>query len=302
MKTLPPIALVILKIVVGLALLGLVLSRVPLKDAFNALAALSPVAVAGAVGLYFTAHFINALKLRVLMPDLSIRQSWRFTMIAVLYGTVLPGQLAGDAVKAFRLTRAASRSGDVSVTIGAVTVDKAVGLFALLILTALGLGVDASTFGPEAVRYVGAGLALFVLMLVVLVGAPMPPFLERWVAQFSAWRRITLRPATLLLSLAYGLVFQCISIAVFAVLGFDLGLTLSAAAWAVTVGLVSIILLLPVTVAGLGLRDGSLVAVIAVLGQDESAALALSLIILALNLVGAGAGYVLDVLGSDQDD
>ena len=106
--------------------------RVPLDGVLVAFSQLRPVDVALAVVLYFAAHGVNALKLRLLLSQLSVRQALRFTMIAVLYGTALPGQLAGDAVKAFRLTRAASRAGDVSATISAVTIDKVLGLFALL--------------------------------------------------------------------------------------------------------------------------------------------------------------------------
>ncbi len=301
MRPISPILSYAAKIGVGSALLILVLMRIPLDGVWVALSRLKPVDVALAVVLYFAAHGVNALKLRLLLPELSIRQSLRFTMIAVLYGTALPGQLAGDAVKAFRLTRAASRAGDVSATIAAVTIDKVLGLFALLLLTAVGLGLDAMVFGASVVKLIGLGLAAFIALLVVVVFAPVPPFLQKWTVKFSAWRRLTLRPSTLLQSLLYGLVFQSLSILVFAVLGAAMGLELSMASWAVVVGLVSVVLLLPVTIAGVGLRDGSLVGLIALLGQSQSAALALSLMLLALNMLGAAAGLLADLAGSDQD-
>ena len=289
------------KVLIGAALLATVLMHVPLDGAFVALSRLAPGDTAVAVILYSAAHGVNALKLRLLLPQLSIRQSLRFTMIAVLYGTALPGQLAGDTVKAFRLTRAASRAGDVSSTIAAVAVDKTIGLFALLLLTVIGLGREATVLGPGMVRVVGAGLVVFVLSLAVIVAAPVPPVLEKWTAEFSAWRRIALRPGTLLQSLFLGVIFQSLSIAVFAVLGTAMGLDFSIAAWAVVVGLVSLVLLLPVTIAGVGLRDSSLVGLIALLGQSQSAALALSLALLILNILGAVVGLLADLAGSDQD-
>ena len=301
LRTIPPSISLAAKIGVGSALLILVLMRVPLDGVLVAFSQLRPVDVALAVVLYFAAHGVNALKLRLLLPQLSVRQALRFTMIAVLYGTALPGQLAGDAVKAFRLTRAASRAGDVSATISAVTIDKVLGLFALLALTAVGLGLDAAVFGASAVKVVGIGLTAFIILLALVVAAPVPAFLQKWTVKFSAWRRLTLRPSTLLQSLLLGVVFQGLSIIVFAVLGTALGLELSIASWAVVVGLVSVVLLLPVTIAGVGLRDGSLVGLIALLGQSQSAALALSLTLLALNILGAAVGLLADLAGNDQD-
>ena len=80
-----------------------------------------------------------------------------------------------------------------------------------------------------------------------------------------------------------------------------MGIQLTIAAWAVVVGLVSVVLLLPVTIAGVGLRDSSLVGLIALLGQSQSAALAMSLVLLILNLLGAKVGFLVDFSDSDQD-
>jgi uncharacterized membrane protein YbhN (UPF0104 family) len=289
----------VLKLAVGLFLLGLVALRVPLDGAAAAAGLLTPAAVIAAVALYFAAHAVNAVKLRVLLPQLSLGRSWRFTMIAVLYGTALPGQLAGDAVKAFRMARAAGEAGELGGAVAATVVDKMTGLFALLLLTALGIGLEAGRFGPTVTAAAGTITATIAALLLVALIAPQR-WLGRWGHGYGSWRSIALRPAALLQSLGLGLIFQGLSIAVFAILGGALGLELSLAAWAVIVGLVSVILLLPVTVAGIGLRDGSLVAVLAALGQDQGAALALSLSLLVLNILGALVGLIVDLAGRDR--
>ena len=297
----PPFIPLFVKTVIGAVLLTLVLVSVPITGALAALGRLTLFDLVVAAFLYFTAHFVNSIKLRLFLPRLSVRQAVRFTMIGVLYGTALPGQLAGDVVKALRLTRAASRVGDVGATIAAVAMDKVLGLFALLALTAIALGIGGAVFGSMAVKIVGLGLAIFITLLVIAVVAPIPVALKKWTAQFSNWRRLTLRPVILLQALALGIVFQGFSISVFAILGDAMGIELTIAAWAVVVGLVSVVLLLPVTIAGVGLRDSSLVGMIALLGQSQSAALAMSLVLLSLNLLGAMVGFLADFAGSDQD-
>ena len=293
-----------LKLAVSAGLLALVLSRVPLAEIRAAASQLTPQAATLAIAAYFAAHLVNAAKLRVLLPSLSLWQAWRFTMIGVLFGTALPGQLAGDAVKAFRLARAATAVGEVTAAVSAVAIDKIIGMFALLLLTALGVGLNAATFGHTVVAAAGAVTIIVPVGLLVAFTGPLPQWmgkigLAKWGQEFAAWRTVTLTPAVLLRSLGLGFIFQALSIAAFAVLGQALGNNLPISVWVVVVGLISVILLLPVTVAGLGLRDGSLLAVMAMLGQSEGSALALSFGLLALNLSGAAVGLVVDLTGRD---
>ena len=73
-----------------------------------------------------------------------------------------------------------------------------------------------------------------------------------------------------------GFVFQALSIAAFVVLGRRAwGMSLCLALWAVIVGLISVILLLPVTLAGLGLARRFAGGGADALGQAQAAALAL---------------------------
>lgn len=289
------------KFIIGAALLTWALSLVSFDGVLAALSDLTLVDIGAVVGLFIIAHGTNALKLRILLPQLSRPQALRFTMIAVLYATALPGQLAGDAVKAFRLTRASSRAGNVSAIIAAVAVDKATGLFALLLLTGLGLGLSIQAFGDEIATFVGLGLSLIVLLFFVLLIVPTPQFIKKSIANFDAWRQVSLSTGALFQSLSMGILYQAVSIAIFAILGASLGLDLSMASWAVVVGLVSIILLLPVTIAGVGLRETSLVAIMTALGQSGSAALALSLVLLLFNVLGAVVGLFADLAGSDKN-
>ena len=291
-------AVFILKLVIGLAILALVLMRVDSGSIWSAITALSPTTLVIALLLTFVAHFINAVKLRIFLPHLSLGQSVRFTLIAVFYGTALPGQLAGDAVKAVRLARASDA--DAATVVGAVAVDKVVGLFALLLLTALGLGLHRGQFSAEVTHAALAATVLAALGLAAMLVVPLPSWLGRWSQKFAAWRALTLTPVTLLTALLVGLVFQMFCIALFALLGAALGIDLPIASWAVVVGLIGVVLLLPLTVAGIGLRDGTLLTVLGALGQSEAAAVALSFSLLALNILAALVGFVVDVAGRDR--
>ena len=63
------------------------------------------------------------------------------------------------------------------------------------------------------------------------------------------------------------------------------------------VGLVSLILLLPVTFAGVGLREGGLVILLGFVGVAPADAVALSFALLSYTLFGALVGAVADLKG-----
>lgn len=292
-------ALFAVKAIVGGGLLAFVISRVPISDALSAASGLDPRTVGLAVLLYLLAHAVNAAKLAVFLPGLTLWHAWRFTMIGVLYGAALPGQLAGDAVKAVRLARAAGE-GDEGAAVAAVMVDKIVGLFALFLLVALSVALDARSFAPGVVLAVTLAVGAGIALLAAMVFLPVPSWFGRFGASVAAWRTVSMRPAPLSLTLLLGLLFQALCVAICLVLGEDLGIDLSIAAWTLVMGFSSIVLLAPVSIAGIGVRDASIIGAVGYLGGSEAGAFALSLVLLAVNLSGAAVGLAVDLLGRDK--
>jgi uncharacterized membrane protein YbhN (UPF0104 family) len=288
-----------LKAAIGAGLLWYVVTRIPLADALAVASTLDPITIAAVLILYFLAHAVNAAKLQIFLPQLSLWQAWRFTMIGVLYGTALPGQIAGDAVKALRLARIQA-DGEGAAAVAAVAVDKIVGIFALLLLTALAVGVAAQAFDTlvlliAVLATVGASLALVAAFFV-----PIPAWLGRFGASIAAWRAVSLKPAALTYALVLGLLFQGICVVLHMVLGAALNIDFTFAAWAVVVGFSSIVLLAPVTIAGIGLREVTLVSIIGYLGGREVGAFALSLVLFMVTVMGAVVGLLVDLAGRDR--
>ena len=135
MKLIPVPLLLLLKAIVGDGAPGADPDPRPVRGSDGTRRAkIAPGALIGGVALYFAAHAVNAAKLRVFLPALTFPQALRFTCIALFYGAVLPSQLAGDAVKAVRIVRALG-GGNIGEVAAAIALDKAVSLFALLVLT-----------------------------------------------------------------------------------------------------------------------------------------------------------------------
>lgn len=286
-----------LKAAIGGGLLAFVIWRIPLQDSLAVATTLDPGIFGAAVFLYFVAHLVTAAKLQLFLPGLSFWQACRFTMIGVLYGFALPGQIAGDAVKAVRLARAGG--GDAAAAIAAVTMDKIVGLFALLLLMTLAIGLDAGAFGQNIVLMVALGAAVVIAAFAAALFLPVPAWLGRFSAPLEAWRTVSMTRARLSWALVLGILFQVLCVAIHMVPGAHLNIDLSVAAWTIVVGFSSVILIAPITIAGIGVREATLVGAIAYLGGSDVGAFALSLVIFIVTLIGAAVGLVFDLAGRD---
>ena len=75
-----------------------------------------------------------------------------------------------------------------------------------------------------------------------------------------------------------------------AILGTNLGIALPLVDWAWIVGVMSLAVLLPLTIGGIGLREGALIGCLGFAGVPSESAIALSFGIFAVTLSGALAG------------
>ncbi|MDE0800030.1 MAG: lysylphosphatidylglycerol synthase transmembrane domain-containing protein [Rhodospirillaceae bacterium] len=284
------------KVAVSAGLLIFILGRLDLALVGEALGRLTSETLIIAAGLYVLAHTLNGLKLQILMTDRPLSDLVRYTFVALFYGAVLPGQLLGDAMKAYRLVRPGD---DGATVVAAVVVDKITGLAALVFITGAALLIDPSGF-PDAFPALSfalfAGLVLALLLPIVIPS--IPSLLDNALGRFLlAWRASARDWGPLFASLLTGIAFQVLAVIVVAYIGTGMGISLSFPAWVAVVGLISLVLLLPVTVAGVGLREGGLVIFLGFADVLPTDAVALSFALLGYTAFGALLGAVADFTG-----
>ena len=237
----------------------------------------------------------------VVLSPLSVYQ---LHLAGVFSGNFLPGQAAGDVVKAALLfDRYPERK---AFLMASVVYDRLLGLCAMLALALLAAGVFALRGQDVTMLLFYGGVALSVLLSLVLILGHMhrlqlpllPKLMGRSMASrlggFSGClgellqlRRLALRSFTL------GLLFQlswavCLWLMIWAVApGISLLMVLLAAALSVLAATV------PVSLGGLGVREGVFALIIQRLGGDLEVAAAASLLAILPLLVASIAGALL---------
>ena len=231
----------------------------------------------------------------------------RVFFVSSFVGTFLPASVGGDAVRAYGLKREAVAGG---AAIASVAMDRALGVVSVLIV---GLGavlmvtapVPASVYG---VLLAGGAASLFlaaaifhddVAAVVSTVAARLPTGVLRRVSArvFDAIRTYRHHHGALALVLAASVGVQALRVIQAWALGRSLGLDVSLAVYFVAIPLCILIMQVPVTINGLGTGQAAFLWTFAPAGVAAADAVALSLLFIALGIVGNLPGGVLYAMG-----
>lgn len=296
------------KLLLGLAMLSLLAWRLNVHMIVDAIAHYRLPYILTAAVLLLVSFVIAALRWKVFVPRFALRALLELTLIGQFYSVVLPGQIAGELVKAYRLAKGNS---DTERLAASVFVDRVIGLISMLMIAGVGIALSPHHLPSALSAVVGLLIAFlligllalrfralhsFVLLVVRRIErTPLRRFAPPVERTLQAWREFSGMPGRLFSSLALGIVFQCIGIAIYAVLGANLGIVLALADWAWIVAIASIAVLLPLSVGGLGLREGALIGCLTYLGIASESAVALSLGVFAIMLLGALLGGTVEL-------
>ena len=221
--------------------------------------------------------------------------------VAAFLNQVLPGGVAGDAVRTYR-NRTQDESGETRwrASLRSVVLERAAGQIAFFLIATTGLlawplvlpasvpeDVEALVAVPIAVF---AGLAGIVAFAAVrgpkrlrLALADLGPDIHEVFVRRGAW----------LCQAALSLTIVSSYIAVFVVAGAALGVTIPSIGWFTIVPLVLLAMLIPISIGGWGLREGAAAALFPLVGIDAALGLAVAILYGLTSLAGALPGLVL---------
>jgi glycosyltransferase 2 family protein len=293
-----------LKLAVSAGLITWLLWRTPLPDIGATLRSLEPFSALVALVLTLVAWWLSAVRLWCIAPQFRLRDVVQMTFVALYYGTVLPGQVAGDVIKAHRLSKRQAEPGQAVAT---TLVDRVVATFALFFLGACAAPWVEQAPGKITLLFVLAAIVLF-LGTALLARSSAYAFLTRWIEPrrsarllallgrfIDALHRVLQHPLRLLVCFLLALVFHGLCTAIQIGLAHAIGFELPVAVWFLVYAGVALLLLLPISFAGVGLREGGYVGLLGVFGIAPPQALALSLMLFAYTLFGALLGWVAEL-------
>ncbi len=259
----------------------------------------------------------------LLMPPFVVIKAWRWTRllhemgvtlglptacalytVGLFYGATTPGQ-AGDLLKAVYLR---NRGQPLAPALLSVILDR---LFDLLVMAGLAtvgifaLGQLLPSRELQTALVVCMGLGIIAMTVVLVAQTPrqwvlttvLPRLAPKLTANLERWNQqlggLALRPGPLVALSAASLLSACFTFVrlwlLFLALGLDrvpLYVVVGASA------LIAVLQALPISIAGVGVRDGVLIAILQTYGYSNEQALTLSALFLLLNLEHILAGFI----------
>lgn len=299
--------LVAVKLAVSATLLYWILSRANLREVIAAAASASVPLLLFAYFLNFAGVLISATRWRGLLRAQGVDAPWGFLvksyMVAAFFNNLLPSTVGGDASRAYDSYHAASRTADAMAS---VIVDRLLGLLALVLFAVVSMPFARElTAGlpalPAWIALAGLGLVGFVWVVFFggarLLGrfadplpGPVRSAAKRVAEAFAAYRG---RHRVLGVAFGLSVLLQANVILHFVVIAAAMGLPVPTVGFLLIVPLATFIMMVPVTINGIGLRENALALFLAVYGVGNSEAVAFAwLVYLGSLILGVLGGLV----------
>ncbi|PIW50761.1 MAG: TIGR00374 family protein [Zetaproteobacteria bacterium CG12_big_fil_rev_8_21_14_0_65_54_13] len=279
--------LFLLKLALTVGLLTFIFRSVDMNDVWTRIIAINPAWLFSALALVTAGYALCGLRWAWISQGLGIevsrRRKIRLYFLGMFASLFLPSTIGGDVIRGILLAKGEGRAGMGLIAAASVILDRVNGLYALLLL----LTICMAMVTVPTLWWWG-WLALVSGMWITM---PLLPRLTRWLPErLAQLKALPLRDSHFQhmwwQSMPVSFLFQMIIIQAHVLLGIAVGLEMPWAAYAVMVGLVAVVAMLPISLNGFGVREAGYVGFATYFGADPAAAAAMAalwVIVLALS-------------------
>jgi uncharacterized protein (TIRG00374 family) len=303
----------VVKVVVSTVLMVILVRRISLSELVAVIRGLDVRIAAVAIVCFFVSNVIGAYQWHELLRSSGIHlgfvRTFRFYFVGLFFNNFLPANIGGDAVKVYDVTREGSSPYQV---IAVTLLDRLLGIFSLCVLATLSA---LFLIGERGLNPYGYYVVIFVACMVPALGfyffRPLGNLLRRVVLRIrplSLDSRITsvldhLSPfkgrRTLVLRLsAVSLVIQTLRVTTHVLVGVALGMridTVILGQFFVFVPLLSLAMIPPITINGLGIREGLGIVLFAGAGLAQTDAFTLEFLTYVVSVLVSLLGFFIFV-------
>jgi uncharacterized membrane protein YbhN (UPF0104 family) len=303
----------LLRVVASGALLLAVIAAVPFEEVTTALRGAKPWLVVAGFALLAPKLLMDGLRMLPLLRAQGLRLGLgalvALNLATSFYALFLPGQLAAGAVRWYKLARIEGRP---AAALAVVSFSR---LIELEVTLAVGLGFWALDPKARALHALPALIAGVALVGCLVVHLAFPTLAARWthlsdgprqiavlrrglaavMAAIACFRDISWRAQAS--TVGFSAITNALGIVTALLFAWAVGSEISVAALVWVRSLISVLLLLPVGWAGVGVREVSLALMLAPFGMPPAEAVALGVLLSLRVLLEGGLGALAEAFG-----
>ena len=271
-----------LKVLLSLAVLGLVFVTAGLESTLGILSKVSPWLFVAGVGIYIVSQGVSAYRWQFLSRPLGFDNVWReffdYYMLGMYFNLFLPGSIGGDVSRIYYLAKSQQRRKREALL--TLLAERGVGLVALLILTGAVCLTPYADPIPTVVRW--GVLTLCLTLFVGFIGLHLMP-LDRLVTRFPKlallqqarvyWQDVSM----LAKSVAISLLVHGFMVWIHWMIAGALGVSIHPVYLVAVYGIAMLVSVIPLFFNGIGVREGAYQLLLTRAGLESSEALAFAL-------------------------
>ncbi len=308
----------LLKLIISLALILVVFARVDLTAVVAQLATANLWPVIAALGFYLVAIAVNAAKWRVLLRAQGVRVPFKemlaMQFVGFFFNNFLPANVGGDVMRGYTLARYTDRLADAAVS---VVVDRIVGLLAYMSTAVVAAFVLVSLVGRRDLQAVEEVAVLALAVLGIGFGILLSRRLRSLISRLFGWRFLArlapiwqgvsdalnayrFRYATLATAFGIALIGILCTTIVNWCLSQSVGGLMPLSAILLFNPLIALVLMLPISIGGLGLNQAAYPFFYGLAGVPADHAVAVSVLMQAIIITGSLPGGLFWLRSKEQ--
>ncbi len=305
--------ILIFKIAITIGILAFIFSKIPIADVWLSLKQVNRLYVGISFLILIGMRYVAAYRIKIFTNvhkmKISIKQLFEISLMTSFYGLFLPGTLAGGAVRWYKISKADKKPAE---SLSAIVYDRFISILGLIMV-----GAIFWLFERQVQTSQEMGLILFVALIVFVASYILafngkvasclikmndamvfiPEFVREKIKKILVssmdYRKISKRKhiEIFIVSILHYF-FGILSRYLFS-LSLDLPLTFVQLGWIRSI--VTILSMLPISFAGIGVREGSMIFLLQAYGIESASAIALSFLMFSGNIVLALCGGLMEL-------
>lgn len=290
-----------LKLLVSAGSLYLVFSKTDLSQVAQTIRKIGPASFFAASFLYIASLLAATFRWKLLLPEsFTFRRLFSLYMIGSFFSSFLPGVIGGDAVKAYYLNKDAKK---LSLTIASIFMDRYLGYVALILMGMLGVPFAIGLLGDSPYKWVmPVFFVAFVIGSLLFFGLQLGrrfTLVSEFYEYFMTFRD---KKIVVLKAVLISAVIQVMGFSSVALLASAMGEHIPFSLMCVFLPIIITLTTLPISISGIGVREGAFVLLFGLIKVTPASATSLSLAWFFSSFVGSLPGLVFYMRHSNKPE
>jgi len=303
--------IIFIKAFISLIPIYLILKNIDLNITFDLIANIGLLYLFSAIAILLLQILLMSYRWKIVLDALNINISFKDTIrifwIGLFFNQILPSSIGGDAMRGYYLYQ---RGHTVIKTSQGILIDRIIGLIALITLIIITLPL-----GLELVSSDNARLGLILIITSSIVTLTLLLNIDRITLLIKKWD--FMNSVSLIMGVAKNNIFSrnpglklllisllvhFLSILTMIILSIGMQLELKTIGLLIIVPVVTLLMMIPISIAGWGIREGAMVIGLGFLGVGSENAFALSLVYGFLMLITSIPGGPIWIISSKSNE